>query len=310
MRPNVNHSNVTTCYQYSSQEQEHIFAYKSRPFAVLSSQFFPTPTSTYIDHRLVMELNVKMTDVGCKKMYFAGKKLRMLGKVSFTAQCVTDGNIYGNFRVKASVVEDLKDHFDTHAIAGQAMVALLRGEHDDVSSCSSTSPTRRGTLPDVSNTRPGVSKSSSITKSPPSPPGFSTKPQHPPPPVPVQPTDGDPPQSFMNGPILFSNLTMLNTMFGGADLRTDVREERELLTNLDDEGHEDVDQPLFTYIMSDESQYQTGHGRNKCRYDTCAEDNWEVPDNCGFAADWNFPTEFKPCSNKCRGGFCRCINNY
>ena len=111
MRPNVNHNNaVTTSYKYSSQEVEHVFAYKSRPFAVLSSQLYPTPTSSFIDHRLVMELNIKMTDVGCKKMYFAGKKLRMLGKVSFTAQCVSDGNIYGNFRIKASVVEDLQYH--------------------------------------------------------------------------------------------------------------------------------------------------------------------------------------------------------
>ena len=61
----------------------------------------------------------------------------------------------------------------------------------------------------------------------------------------------------MKGPMLFSSLTMLNTIFGGADLRTDVREEREFLTNHDDEGHEDFDQPHFTYIMSDESQYQT-----------------------------------------------------
>ena len=110
--------------------------------------------------------------------------------------------------------------------------------------------------------------------------------------------------------MLFSNLTMLNTIFGGADLRTDVREEREFLINHDDEGHEDFDQPNFTYIMSDESQYQTGHGRHKCRYDTCAEDNWEVPDNCGFAADWSFPDKFEPCSSGCRGGFCQCINNY
>ena len=56
-----------------------------------------------------------------------------------------------------------------------------------------------------------------------------------------------------------------------------VREEREFLTNHDDEGHEDFDQAHFTNIMSDESQYQTRHGRNKCRYDTCAQDVWEVP---------------------------------
>ena len=39
------------------------------------------------DHHLVRELGLKITDVSCKKISFAGKKLRMLGRVSFTAQC-------------------------------------------------------------------------------------------------------------------------------------------------------------------------------------------------------------------------------
>ena len=42
-------------------------------------------------------------------------------------------------------------------------------------------------------------------------------------------------------------------------------------------------------MMSNDSQYQTGHGRDKCRHDICSS-NWEVPANCGFAADqWEFP---------------------
>merc|ERR1719481_2574009 len=108
---------TTTTYNYNNNEQEMVFCYKARPFAVLSSSFFPKPTSSFIDHHLVMELGIKMSDIGCKKFSFCGKKLRMLGKVSFTAQCVQDGRVFGNFHFKASVVEDLKIHFDSHAIA-------------------------------------------------------------------------------------------------------------------------------------------------------------------------------------------------
>ena len=99
-------------------------------------------------------------------------------------------------------------------------------------------------------------------------------------------------------------------MFGGADTRTNIDEERRKLENNDDEGTEDHDQPKFTYIMSDDNRYQTGHGRTKCRYAVCSR-SWEVPDNCGFAADlWQLPRNFRPCGDNCRGGFCPCINTY
>ena len=103
---------------------------------------------------------------------------------------------------------------------------------------------------------------------------------------------------------------MLNQMFGGADTKTNVEEERRTLETIDDEGTEDHDQPQFTDMMSDDNQYQTGHGRNKCRHDVCSN-SWEVPANCGFAADlWHFPDDFRPCSAECKGGFCQCMNHY
>ena len=65
--------------------------------------------------------------------------LRMLGKASFTAQCVQDGRVLGNFHYfRASIVEDLKHHFDSHAIAGVKMISFLRGDCSDSSSNSST----------------------------------------------------------------------------------------------------------------------------------------------------------------------------
>ena len=99
-------------------------------------------------------------------------------------------------------------------------------------------------------------------------------------------------------------------MFGGADRRDNVDDERATLENIDDEGEEDYNQEKFTYMMSNDSQYQTGHGREKCRHDIFSS-NCKVPANCGFAADqWEFPENFRPCSTKCRGGFCQCINDY
>ena len=107
MRGNPN--NISTlCYNYSEREKEYIFAYRGRPFAVLNSNNFPTPASSFVDHHLVMELGLKMKDVQCKKISFCGKKLRMLGKVSCTVQCIIDGGFLGNFSFKANFIEDLK----------------------------------------------------------------------------------------------------------------------------------------------------------------------------------------------------------
>ena len=78
-----------------------------------------TPAATLIDHNLIMELGLKITDLQCKKISFAGWKLRLLGKISTTVQCIKDGKIFANIQLRASVVEDLKDVIDSHCIAGR-----------------------------------------------------------------------------------------------------------------------------------------------------------------------------------------------
>ena len=105
------------CYNYNDWEKEYVFAYHGRPFSVLVSKNFPTPSSSYVGHHLVLELGLKLKEVQCKKISFCGKKLRLLGKVSCTVQCVVDGSFLGNFNFKASVIEDIKFHFDLHCIA-------------------------------------------------------------------------------------------------------------------------------------------------------------------------------------------------
>ena len=124
MQPKDN-NDVTMCYSYGNREKEYVFAYRGRPFAVLVSNNFPTPACSFVDHHLILELGLKMKDVQCKKISFCGKKLRLLGKVSCTVQCVVNGSFLGNFNFKASVIEDLKFHFDSHCVAGAQMTLLL-----------------------------------------------------------------------------------------------------------------------------------------------------------------------------------------
>ena len=65
---------ITLTYNYSGAEKEHVLACKNRPFAVLCSTNLPTPSSSLIDHNLVRELGLKMTNLQCKKIVFLGRK--------------------------------------------------------------------------------------------------------------------------------------------------------------------------------------------------------------------------------------------
>ena len=104
------------------------FSCKNRPFAVLCSKYLPTPATTLIDHNLIMELGLKLTDLQCKKISFAGRKLRLLGKISTTVQCIKEGKMFANINLRASVVENLKDVIDSHCIAGQKMAQMLSND--------------------------------------------------------------------------------------------------------------------------------------------------------------------------------------
>ena len=123
-----NHSREcqTACQDYSPDMKEFIFAIKGRPFAMLSSQKLPVPPVSLIDFNLVRDLGLEMHDLQCTKYTFGGRKLRVLGRISQTLQTIQDGAISGTAHVRANVVENLYQAFDTHSIAGQKMVNTLR----------------------------------------------------------------------------------------------------------------------------------------------------------------------------------------
>ena len=59
-----------------------------------------------------------MTDLQCKKFYSAGNKMRILGRVSTTVQCIQNGRTGSNFHIKGFVVADLYKLLDTHCTQG------------------------------------------------------------------------------------------------------------------------------------------------------------------------------------------------
>ena len=318
----------TMKYLYGNQEEEFVFCHKGRPFAILMSPHLPTPSSTFIDHHLVKELKLKMTDLQCKKLSYCGKKLRILGKVSCTIQCVKEGNTVGNFFLKASVVEDLKEHFDTHGIAGNKMAAILQG--DDVKSINCTSsgapsPARSDTSTGSGSDATIPSECSTPTRillkniaaghqSPAeeSPPRPVTPPRPATPPSPRRSPPGFPPsprhQALLSP--LSANKKKLGEMFHDADLEPHDHAQLSVLLHTDPGGQVTYDSNgVTTFLTSDGGRYMLGHGRDKCFQSLCLNGQ-SVPNNCVFASHWTYPINFQYCGQHCRGAFCSCLRQF
>ena len=116
----------TTSYQYGSSDEEYIFACKGRPFVALLSDNLPTPVSTLIDHHMVRDLGLKISNLQCRKFCFAGHKMRILGQVSTAVQCITNGKTSGGFHLKGLVVTNLDQLLDTQVVAGIKMKEKIK----------------------------------------------------------------------------------------------------------------------------------------------------------------------------------------
>jgi len=123
----VNQANkITTSYKYGNDDIEYVLCSRGRPFVTLVSPNKPTPTSTLIDHNLVKELGLKMSDLQCKKFFFCGEQLRLLGTISTTVQCVSDGFVSGSFQFRANVIEHLHSNFGVHSFAGMKLTKMFQ----------------------------------------------------------------------------------------------------------------------------------------------------------------------------------------
>ena len=176
---------ITACNLGQSGEKEFVVACRGRPFSILTAPQFPTPTVTYVDYGLICDLHLKISDLQCTKLSYGGEKLRILGKISTSVQCIFDGSPSGNMHFKAHVVEDLKLKFNMHSIAGTKLSNKLLGPPFQLILDDPTEPTENDS--DVHQakkkkrkhkahlkTSPTSGKSSSSAQSESPPPTFSS----------------------------------------------------------------------------------------------------------------------------------------
>ena len=316
----TNFNEPTMSYNYGNEDREFIFCVKGRPFPCLVSPHIPTPTASLLDYNLVRELGLKMVDLQCQKFSFAGFKMRILGKISMTVQCIHDGVSSGTFHIKANVVLDLAKNLDTECVAGSKMAAQLRG---DVSSAPSTparaAPSPTPSVPAAQSPRTPPPRA---PRSPPrSPPGFPARPQHaassvdsipqPRPSISVFSVSSDGRELSPRT----ANCRALTAAFKDADLKPNIKMETFALKKADPDGDlVDDDNGNKNYKLTNRLVYQFGHGREKCSRTKCygllqrALNNF--PNNCGFNKQWLLPEKFEPCGDYCSGGFCLCLNRY
>ena len=340
----------TLSYVYGNGNKEFVFSCKNRTFAVLCSKDLPTPATTMIDHSLVMELGLKVTDLQCKKICFAGRKLRLLGKISTTVQCIKDGKMFANIHLRGSVVENLKDVIDSHCIAGQKFATMLSGppvptydvDDDEISAkpCV-TSPTPSMLSSSKSGTPPNTSLTSIVfsdtAASKMTPSGVSVtnkrcghvydngmvnryleklensgKKQR----CPVSNCTNDNiklPDVAKTPPSYARRLVMEE---GLSPLTANLATIDTMFGGADifsDAEEEDAVLDKHGRDHDDNILYKSGHGRYKCNLVQCdvSDDPWgQVPHNCGFHLDYSLPDNFSACGHFCRGAFCRCLKFY
>jgi len=141
MAATLSQNYVTMSHDGSQGDREFVFACKGRPFSVLTAPNFPTPAVTMVDYNLIRDLKLRLTDMQCAKLSYGGQKLRILGRLSTTVQCISNGAPAGNLHFKAIVVQDLYQTFDTHGIAGNKLSEKLIGKPFEILSDDSTEPT-------------------------------------------------------------------------------------------------------------------------------------------------------------------------
>ena len=70
--------------------------------ALMSPQI-ETPPFTVIDYDFIKSIGLEMSDVQCRPFRYDGYKMRILGQVSTTIQCVEDGMITEDFEAKVAL---------------------------------------------------------------------------------------------------------------------------------------------------------------------------------------------------------------
>ena len=316
----------TMTYEYGNDDREYIFLVKGRPFPALVSPYLPTPTATLLDYDLVRSLGLKMTNLQCQKFSYAGFKMRILGKISITVQCIHDGVSSGTFHIsKANVVLDLAKNLDSECVAGQKMAAQLRGEklppppaHNPRTPSTPPRALPRGApspAPSVPaaappRTPPPRKYPSWIKTQPRSPPGFPS------PLYAASPGIANIPvlQVSSNGldlSPLSANVRALASAFNNADQKKDENLQIWAIKDVADGEMDHDNDGNLNYYLDNGYHYRVGHGRGQCHPAKCGNlPAKDYPNNCAFHPQWRLPDGFQPCDDDCQGGFCPCLSLY
>ena len=81
-------TSFTTKYTYENKDVQYVFACKGCTFVALVFPNIMAPISTLIDYDFVKKARQKFTDIQCRKLNYAGHKMRTVGRVKTTVQCV------------------------------------------------------------------------------------------------------------------------------------------------------------------------------------------------------------------------------
>ena len=328
---------VTMCQDGNFGDHEFVVSCKGSPFTILSSTNLPTPLSSYIDHKLVAELKLRISDLQCSKLFFGSKKMRILGKISTTVQCIRNGQISGNLYIKASVVENLCENFDVHCVAGNKLSQLLTSppnQDHDATNTSDDEPT----TPQKKKKRKKAS--SGFDVSPSSSNSTFEKTQT------STPSSTPARDHYISSPFSATFATRRIAINAAIAAQSKQSPDRSIFERI---GYPPTSPPTFATEGSSSSQsprrsppgfpaakyspstnisrlcamggvmmgqigsgqghpvFYPDHGPRKCLPSCRRRD---PPLNCGYNADFYLPTGFQMCGPACRGAFCDCLRDY
>ena len=115
---------------------DYTFVCRKIPFAVTCSTDLAPGAYNYIDLDLVNKMRIPLLNIKVTRMCLHGQDVRVVGAISQTVQCVSQGKIQGTVNLEAKVVRNLYDMFNVDCIASIKTFTRLTGRdppepHDD-----------------------------------------------------------------------------------------------------------------------------------------------------------------------------------
>ena len=297
-----------------------VVACKGTPFTILQSHSLPTPTVTFSDHTIVAELKLKMTDLQCSRLHYGSKKLRVLGKISTSVQCIYNGMVTGNLHLKASVVENLYENFDAHSIAGTKLTELLPFQVDQTHTNTTMDTTR-----EEPTTPKRPKKKKKIDHSPSSDRSLT----------PSQVKDAQSPPSLIRNIIsppknktIPSSRDLLSPgsqcVRAWATKRAEIASRRSSPSpprsppGFPNPKHSPSVNISSLHMLVAENVGTAPGTHGPVFYPGQWTWTWPVfcslqhrpPSNCGYNDRWDLPADFLMCSSVCKGAFCGCVREY